>query len=232
MKVVSWNILQGGGKRLDGICDAIKGWAPDVLTLQEVRQSSLAHLSKTCNGLGLRHHYLAQTQSASENTLFIAAQGDLDAGDFMPNRPGLCHILEAEVAGLTLLPLHFPQKAAQVPLFEALLTDSASLLDLQSLMIGDLNCGLPFEDSSEKTFVNAKYFQALKDAGWIDLYRHLNGSEARDFTWISPRTGRGFRYDHALASPHLAGRAKSLHYDHWVREEKLSDHSALILTLS
>ena len=231
MRIVSWNIQQGGGRRLDGICKALGGWSPDIVTLQEVRAKGVDRLTHALKTAGLTHHFVAPTDTASQNTILIASREGIDAGPFLPDDDGPPHILETETAGLTVLPVHFPQKAAQVPLFEALLTDSESLLCLPALVIGDLNCGLPFEDSSEKTFVNAKYFQALKDAGWEDLYRAANGGDARDFTWISPRTGRGFRYDHALASPKIASRLVSCRYDHTVREAKLADHSALILDL-
>jgi len=94
-----------------------------------------------------------------ENALFLASREPLDAGEFMPERTGLCHILEAQTSGLT-----------------------ASLLKYPCLIIGDLNCGLPYIDSTHKTFVNSRYLQGLKEAGWIDLYRQQHGEDAREFT--------------------------------------------------
>ncbi len=212
--------------------EAISGWSPDIITLQEVRGRHVDRITAHLSSIGLRHHYLSDGESDTQNGILIAAREPVEAGDFMEDREGLCHILEAEVAGLILLPVHFPQKAAQVPLFEGLARDTESLLAHDVVLLGDLNCGIPFEDSSEKTFVNTKHFQALKELGWVDLYRHANGPEARDFSWISPRTERGFRYDHALASPSIAQRVQSVQYDHSVRESGVSDHSALIVTLS
>lgn len=226
MKLLSWNILQGGGRRTDGVLETLTAHAPDVVCLQEYRRGNRKitdHLKTT----GLRYIYEGEG-GPSDNTLLIAAKAPVEAGPFLE---GSTHILEAETSGHTILPLHFPQKAEQVPLFKALLEDSPSLLPLSALMVGDLNCGIPFVDSSEKTFVNTAYFQALLDAGWVDLYRRHNGPDARDFTWFSPRTGRGFRYDHALASPTFADHVTACTYDHTPREAGFSDHSALILTL-
>lgn len=232
MKIVSWNIRQGGGRRLNEICDVLVGWKPDVVVLQEVRRSGVAQLSERLSEAGLRYSFYPETSSNSENAPYIASRDTLDAGEFLAERTGLCHILEAQTMELTLLPVHFPQKAAQVPIFEALLDDSSSLLQYNSLLIGDLNCGLPFIDSTNKTFVNAKYFQALIDVGWIDLYRQQYGGAAREFTWISPKTQRGFRYDHALAGSAVARSMSNVHYDHTVREKGLSDHSGLLLELT
>jgi len=191
--------LQGGGRRLPEILEALSGWNCDVVTLQEVRASHVAEIAAHLAGSGLGYSYMSSVETKSENGLFVAARDPIDGGDFIQERSGLCHILETEVSGMSLLPAHFPQKSAQIPLFDAILQDSESLLALDALLIGDLNCGIPFEDSTAKTFVNAARFQALKEAGWIDLYRSKNGQDARDYSWISPRSGRGFRYDHALA---------------------------------
>jgi len=232
VRLVSWNILHGGGRRLSGILGAITGWAPDIITLQEMRSRNLAAVRERLSKAGLKFSYMSTSETDTQNGIFIAARTPIDAGDFIENRTGICQILEAEVAGLTLLPVHFPQKAAQVPLFEAISKDSDSLLERDAVLIGDLNCGIPFEDSTDKTFTNARYFEACKDAGWIDAYRHLNGKSARDFSWISPRTGRGFRYDHALVSPSMKTHLLAASYDHGVRETGLSDHSAMILDLT
>jgi len=232
VKVVSWNILQGGGRRLDDICHMLVDWSPDIVTLQEVRGSSVSQLNESLSTVGLKYSFVPETESASENTLFIASREPLDAGEFLIERSGLCHILEAETMGITLLPMHFPQKALQVPLFEAVLADTPSLLQRKCLFLGDMNCGIPFQDSTDKTFVNSKYFQALKEAGWVDLYRQCHGEKAQDFTWISPRTQRGFRYDHAMGSESLAQATVSCEYIHKVREQGVSDHSALIVELS
>ena len=231
MRIASWNIRQGGGRRLDDICDALVGWTPDIVALQEVRRSGVALLTERLAGAGLKYSFFPETASGPENALFLSSREPLDAGEFMPERTGLCHILEAQTMGLTILPVHFPQKSAQVPLFEALLNDSASLLKHPCLIIGDLNCGLPFIDSTHKTFVNSRYLQGLKEAGWIDLYRQQHGEAAREYTWISPRSQRGFRYDHALAGRLVADRVKGFSYVHEVRESGLSDHSGILLEI-
>jgi exonuclease III len=41
MKLLSWNILQGGGKRLDQIGMAIDSHDPDVVVLNEARARTI-----------------------------------------------------------------------------------------------------------------------------------------------------------------------------------------------
>jgi endonuclease/exonuclease/phosphatase family metal-dependent hydrolase len=205
------------------------------VTLQEFRLGSgsdviLAALKR----LGLSFLHVPQTQSATEHTILIASRHGFDAGPFMPDDISPVPILEAAftIEGLgfplTLLAAHFPQKEPQVPLFQQLLKDTPSLLDGDTLLIGDLNCGIPFVDSMTKTFFATEYFQDMLQAGWIDCWRSRN-MDATEYTWYSAVKKHGFRYDQALASAAFNGRISSVRYDHAVREQGISDHSALIV---
>lgn len=225
-KILSWNILHGGGRRMDAILTAIAGHKPDILTLQEVRRG--AHEDALVGGLqqqGFSQIHIPETRDAKENTILIAAREPFEVGGF-PDEGSPTHILRAEFDGFVVYPLHFPQKKAQVPLFHA-------LLDLpvndNALMIGDLNCGIPFEDSDTKTFANTHLFQQLLVQGWSDVWRTRNPG-AREFTWISTKRQNGFRYDHALATPAFDKRISNVQYDHEPRLAKASDHS--IMTVS
>ncbi len=229
-KILSWNILHGGGRRMDGILAAIADHKPDILTLQEVRRGQ--HEEPLLRGLqaqGFSQIHLPETKDARENTILLAARSPFTVRPFPEaDADGQTHILCAEIDGITLYPLHFPQKRAQVPLFHA-------LLDLpvaeQALLIGDLNCGIPFEDSETKSFVNTHLFQQLLVQNWVDAWRSRH-PEAREFTWVSAKRQNGFRYDHALATPSLDKRITAAEYDHEPRLGGVSDHSILTLTLS
>lgn len=230
IRALSWNILQGGGRRTDEIVSYFEGVRADIIVLQEFRDGPNGdQIRAALKGLGLTHQFMAEADKTGGNTLFVAARFAFDAGDFMADRTGPCHIIEAAFLEmpLVLLNIHFPQKAAQKPLFSQLDQDTPSLLEAPVLMLGDMNCGIPFEDSDTKTFQNTGRFQALLEAGWVDLWRRDN-PEAKAFSWISPRTGNGFRYDHAFASSKLD--VMSVDYDHTVREGGLSDHSALMVS--
>ena len=157
MKLLSWNILQGGGRRAGDIVKTIARHAPDIVTLQEFRRGSgeaeiVAGLKKS----GLKFIHIPETEG-KENTVLIASKFGFDAGPFLPEPNSPLHMLEAyfseQALGfeLSLIAVHFPQKKAQIPLFEALKTDSASLLKMNALIIGDMNCGIPLIDSDRKS---------------------------------------------------------------------------------
>lgn len=238
VRLLSWNILQGGGRRSDGIIDYLQASRADIVALQEFRQGpSGDSIALALKRMGLGSQWIAEPPSPRDNTLLLAARAPFDAGDFMADRSGPCHIAEALLAAvsgptitLTLLPVHFPQKAAQLPLFHALAKDSPSLLAGPAILIGDLNCGIPFEDSDSKTFVNTAQFSRLLELGWRDAFRSRH-PQRREFSWVSPRTGNRFRYDHCLASPAADQRIRSMSYDQTPRLAGLSDHAAMLIEL-
>ena len=241
MKLLSWNILQGGGRRADGIAKIILDHAPDIITLQEFRDSDdkrggKDEIMEALDKLGHKFIHIPETSGPHEHTILISSRFGFDAGPFLPDSisplPMLEAFFSAETLGVefSMIAVHFPQKKAQVPLFEALKTDSESLLSMDALIIGDMNCGIPFIDSDSKTFASTQYYQDLLHAGWIDSWRSRH-SNARQFTWVSPRTGNRFRYDQIMASPSFDRRIKSVEYDHAPREAepRLSDHSLFIV---
>jgi len=235
-KILSWNILQGGGRRAGDIVKTIAGHAPDIVTLQEFRRGSgEAEIVAGLKTAGLKFIHIPETEN-KENTILIASKFGFDAGPFLPEPNNPLHMLEAyfseQALGfeLSLIAVHFPQKKAQIPLFEALKKDSASLLKMNALIIGDMNCGIPLIDSDSKSFAATHYYQDLLYAGWIDSWRSRH-KEVREFTWTSNRTENRFRYDQILASPDMDARFASIAYDHAPRLEKYSDHSLIIAKL-
>jgi len=64
--------------------------------------------------------------------------------------------------------------------------------------------------------------------GLGDAWRGRHG-KAREFSWISARSGHGFRYDHDLVTAPLNPRVKKVRYLHHLRQGGLWDHSALVV---
>lgn len=236
LKILSWNILHGGGSRCPQILRTIADSQADIVTLQEFRHGdNKPVLIDGLAEMGLTSVYAPATKTARENSLLIASRLPLQSESFPVDREGQVHMLKScieksPLLSLNLICVHFPQKRAQIPLFEALLELPPDWIDEHSLLIGDFNCGIPFQDSDTKTFYATHLFQALLKNGWRDAWRerHL---EDREFSWVSARKNNGFRYDHVLASDKLNQLVLSAEYNHEVRELKYSDHSALLIEL-
>jgi exonuclease III len=238
LKILSWNILQGGGTRARGIAEVLRKHRADIVTLQEFRDGAHAGpILEALKDTGLRYVHIPDTQTGQEHTILVASRFGFDAGPFMPDDVRPLPVLEASFSDermgfdLTLLAAHFPQKEPQIPIFRQLLTDTPSLLQADTLLVGDLNCGIPFADSMTKTFFATQYFQEMLSKGWIDSWRSRH-PDVTEYTWTSSVKKHGFRYDHALASESFDWRIARVTYDQDVRQQGHSDHAAVVIELS
>ncbi|KKQ21461.1 MAG: hypothetical protein A3G45_00040 [Candidatus Staskawiczbacteria bacterium RIFCSPLOWO2_12_FULL_37_15] len=74
------------------------------------------------------------------------------------------------------------------------------------------------------------FYNSLINHGLFDSFRYLN-PQKKDYSWVG-RTGDGYRYDHCFVSKDLLPFVKECYYLHNPRNERLSDHSAIILKLN
>lgn len=232
MRLLSWNILQGGGKRAIDIADSIAELKPDIVTLQEFRNAKgAAPILDMFKSIGLTHIHRS-TAEARKNTVMLASKYPINIAPWN-NSVDLDLALHAQIEvafgehnQLDLFATHTPQKKKQIPYLDALY--QLNLADYNNaIIIGDLNCGIPFEDSDTKSFDNTHLFQALLKKGWIDSWRSRNTS-AREYTWVSSRDN-GYRYDHCLSNVSANNGIKRIHYQHELRTSGLSDHSAIVV---
>ncbi len=232
MKILSWNILHGGGQRANDILDAINKEQPDIVTLQEFRHgSSKDALLTGLKEMGLDEQYVPETTSARDNSLIIASSYNFQATTFPKGEPLPARAVRAffpDLDELNLIAVHLPQKKKQPPYLHALIDLDKDFLSENSLIIGDMNVGIPFEDSETKSFEHTFLFQQLLRDGWVDTWRSRT-PKAREYTWISTKQKNGFRYDHALASASFDKLITSVHYNHEVRLAGISDHSYMMI---
>ncbi|MFK7853668.1 MAG: endonuclease/exonuclease/phosphatase family protein [Granulosicoccus sp.] len=232
LRVLSWNILQGGGKRADRIAEAIVVCEPDIAILQEYRNGNSA--SVILSGLeqiGLVHRHIPKA-TARKNCVLIASRYPIKISqwnDVLDPALAMTATIDIDKFQLHIHAAHLPHKKPQIPYLEALL-DMPIADNRNSIIIGDLNCGIPFEDSETKTFDNTYLFQQLMKQGWVDTWRSRNLA-VKEFSWVSNR-GNGYRYDHCLCTTNIDQSIANIAYDHGVRELGISDHSAMILNLN
>ena len=231
MKILSWNILHGGGQRIANILAVIEKHSPDIVALQEFRHGkSKPLLLDGLKAMGLENYYAPKTTTARDNSLLLASHYDFSRKKFPDNNLTVARGIQANFVfpELNLVTLHLPHKKKQVPFFLSLQELPEFWLQENSILIGDFNCGIPFEDSETKSFENTHLFQSLLQQGWVDAWRSRH-QEQREFTWISTKNHNGFRYDHALVSSRMNTMIKTVYYDHTVRKEGVSDHSLMII---
>jgi exodeoxyribonuclease III len=231
MRILAWNIRQGGGSRLSRIVAALAVYDADVLVISEYRGGeSGERLRAALREAGYVHTSAAIPPSGGNGVLIAARHrfddgGPLEGAELEPYR-----IVRAYFGPMRLYGVYMPNLLKKVPYWEALIAAlAAEPLAAEAVAIGDFNTCRAYVDEPGAIDPCAHFLDAVEAIGFCDLWRRRY-PDGREFSWYSTR-GNGFRIDHAFLSPALAGRAGGVRYSHDERLSGLSDHSPLILDI-
>jgi endonuclease/exonuclease/phosphatase family metal-dependent hydrolase len=210
MRLVSYNIRFGGGRRVAFIGAVLAALEPDVVLLQEAVDPG--NVDRIARAAGLGHVYRRPGWS-------VAALTREPARGHQWHRPGRARgFLEVDPADgprLRLLGLHLPAglsargERARLRSVETLLEWSGGRADDNTLLVGDLNAVAPGDvprvaamplwlrlllrfDGGIRTDVHDR----LAAAGWADAFRHLHPTEPG---YTLPAVEPQIRLDYVLA---------------------------------
>ena len=227
MRLLTLNIRHGGGKRVDSIVNFLSRFSADVIVLTEYKENSNAPTFKT-RLFELGYKWQASSSIVpKENSVFLASRSPFISNSQYGALGSHAHrLLSARFPRFNLIGVYFPQNEAKRPVFDFLQNQWPGLLGESGLVIGDFNTGKPNLDEAGNTFACADCFSALGESGLVDSWRSRN-PEAREFSWVSAAKN-GFRIDHIFCTALLDKQVTRIDYSHGPREEKATDHSAMI----
>jgi exonuclease III len=239
MRLVSWNILAGGGTRCRSIAARLRKCQADIVVLQE---------TVATRGPDLCH----QLARAGYQYCFSAPRGPRDRGLCLLSKLPLLRVDEPSPPHADIYPrgwlevelvaprwriaaVYAPAAGPAVPAFWHAAAEWVTCRGgLPFMMLGDFNAGMSGVDARQYRFKAGSAFARLTESGLVDLWRREHGSR-HEYTWFSRpphgATPRGFRIDHAFASSLLSRYVTSCRYDHQVRRRGWSDHSMLLVDL-
>jgi exonuclease III len=259
VRVLTWNVA-GRLSRLDEQADRVLAHGPDVICLQEVIPNALPRWTSRLETTGYTvaaSAVLPDAERMHRLGVLVASRQPLRPLPAPPDAPWPERLLVAEThppdwpLALQVVCLHAPlsQRADEVKIrtLEAVYASLAALPEsVPAVLCGDLNTPqYEARDTTIQTFAQtrtgrlrpgrserhdrAERMIVSGPPGWHDAFRALHGYQARDRSW---KTGRhpGYRLDHILVSAALVPLASA--YDHSVREDGLSDHSAMTATIA
>jgi exonuclease III len=232
VNLVLLNIRHGGGVRATSLLSWLNSLSTDIIILAEWRDNAAGTIIK--QGLESTGFFVTATAATGtrRNGILIAAAHPFECRRATPPGVSKGELLLAEVSsGYRLLGAYFPQGSAKVPFFNECFLQAKNSENIPFLIIGDLNTGRNDVDieGNGVRFACADMFEALHESsGLVDLWRREHGQD-REWSWRSHVNG--FRIDHAFANRAFEKCFSSITcvYDHSPRENKLTDHSALIL---
>jgi exonuclease III len=246
MRIVTWNIRAGGGRRVDLIVSHIERWQPDICVLVEVRATPPScRLAEALAGQGLAHQRRAlDAATPAANGLLLASRWPLRPVRLRatPPEPGRWLTVRVDApAPFALAAMHVPNRVSgRKDAFHAsVLAIARRWRGGPALLTGDTNSGRIGLDEQVPCFGPREdgWMRALEAAGWHDAFRRLHGEDARAFSWYSPNAGNGFRLDQTFLHRSVATRLTGAAYE-WAaavdsrRRDAVSDHAALIVDLT
>lgn len=244
MRVVSWNIRAGGGKRIAGIFEQLLSWRPDVIALSEFRgtpasQKLAANLAES----GWFHQLQAVSEKKkATNALLTASKYPLEPIEIRcaPNQPHRWLLAKVRCSTPFLMGnMHIPNSTTgfKYPYLRAVLRVMENWTFGPALFLGDTNCGKSYIDDVTGIFWKREHewMESIEALDWADAFRHLHLNE-RVYSWYSHKNN-GFRLDQAFLNPEMTPALQAMRYE-WGhdaqepdRQDALSDHAAIILDL-
>ncbi len=227
LKVLSWNIRQGGGSRLAKICQKIKSSEAQIIILSEfINNDSGAFIRQKL--LSYEYRYQGVTASPKdENSVAIFSKISCNFILFPYADPKYSgNLIAAQFDAFDIYGMYLPHKKKHI-LFDTLIHKSKE--SKPAIFAGDFNSGINYKDQKGNSFWYTDKLEALSKNNYIDAFRFKNG-DIEEYSWFSHQKN-GYRYDHTYVDAALKIIIKECHYIHQWRIDGLSDHSPMILHL-
>jgi exodeoxyribonuclease III len=228
LKIISWNIQQGGGSRIVAISNALIGGAFDIVVLSEYKNNENGN--KIRENLA-KNNYLFQSVTpalSDENSVLIASKHHSETVVYDNADPNFTNnIVTAQFAAFNVMGVYLPHKKKHTLL--PFITNEITKSEVPFIVLGDYNIGHNFIDQKGDSFWYQTELQAFEKAEMVDAFRYKHG-KAEEYSWFSHQ-GNGFRYDHTYVHNSLIPIVKDCYYLHEWRQNKLSDHSPMVLEL-
>lgn len=235
IRLLTWNILHGGGpKRAPEIALRLIGHRPDLVVLCEFRRTFGGQIAAVLADRVLVHQASTEPGPGTNGVLIASrwpiVRGPTPAGAVFERR-----WLEVAVPSLELnvIGVHIPDDSRpddKARCWRAVVDRGRELKMKKTVVLGDFNTGRHHEDEPGATLGCTGLMGALCTLGFVDAWRERFPT-GREYSWYS-RTGAGFRVDHAFVSKPLRGELAAAWFSHAEREERVSDHSALLVELA
>ena len=234
MKLLVWNIQQGGGRRRDRIADTIIAHDPDIVALIEFVPTTAEPLLQPLRLAGFEHQICTKRNGFDYAVCVLAKTPITTRPSGIPtlDDSGLWLEVAVPAYGFSFGVVHAPvgPRTRMKAYLDAVVQVASSRTGDPFLFVGDFNTGVGPGDGPINNYGDVDRFTAIQGAGFTDAWRHMHG-DLVEHTYTFPRTGKRYRIDHALASPALLSRIHCCRYSHDERLDRLSDHSVLLVEI-
>ncbi len=251
MRLITWNVAGRVGAQPEQAA-ALAAAGADLVALQEVTPRTAPLWRASLAQAGLDHCLdaldgLPPKPTKRRLAVLTAARTELRRLP-LPELPWPERGLRCAVAGIELINMHSPiapaPELAKIRTHEAVAAHLRQPSDVPRVLCGDLNTPRrEHADGSLLTFAHdsngrlrpergerwdAAERALIRELGWVDAFRAVNGYGTRDASWTFKGDKGGWRLDHVLVDGLEVVAAA---YAHEWRRAGLSDHSPLVVEL-
>jgi len=252
MKLVTFNILDGGvdrfGSRLDFILGAINAAKPDFLALQETIASdgdSLGLVQQISRNTGLQHYALSRGPAQESTAQYQYRVASLSCYPLkrvvtLPDPPiksaALHTVIDSPLGELSICNVHLDAYSEDIRLQQLEIILKLRPECGQQILLGDLNSVTSVDQYDPETLQVEPRFDVVEQLkrDYVDVAAHV-GLGDRDTHPTPSSRNRTFtvpvRVDYILASHSLTARIKSAAVIKTPDSEQASDHYPIEVTL-
>jgi len=227
-KIITWNLQHGGGKRIVQIIACLKQHTDaTIFVLTEFRNNVNAPiLQAALREMGYIHQYTA-TSDVKQNAVLIASKELFQATTFPELGEHAQRVIKISNQHFSLYGCYFPGNDDKKYVFDFLLKEIRNNPTEKIIITGDINTGKHYIDEKAATFYHANYLDKFENENLFDAWRYIH-KDKKEYSWYS-RVNNGFRIDHFFVHENLKKSIKSCYYIHDYREQKVTDHSMMLL---
>ncbi|MFI5783317.1 endonuclease/exonuclease/phosphatase family protein [Nocardia sp. NPDC051570] len=253
VQVMTWNVQNASMFRAQNQLGWLRRVAPDVVVLTEVSAGPTGdRMARDLTDAGYSIQLPDPAPGADRYRVLLAARGFLTPVDtgltVMPHRLTAARVLHADggefvVAGL-YVPSRGPAEHRNVAKreFQQAVTDLLPKLAQQAsatvpcIVTGDLNVVEPNHVPRYSVYRAWEYdfYRSFAASGFVDTYR-LQSPHRVEHSWYGrpakDGSRNGYRFDHCFVTAEHRDLVHACTYQHRPRQNELSDHSALTLTI-
>ncbi|WP_410874661.1 endonuclease/exonuclease/phosphatase family protein [Nocardia sp. A7] len=251
VRVLTWNVQHASASRAGRQVSWLTRVDADAIVLTEVSAGAAGDVTaRQLRDAGYRVHL--PDPGDDRYRVLLAARGVLDPVQVdiavSPHRFPLARVKQASGFEFALTGVYVPsrgsapfrnvaKRAFQHSVTTCLPGLAKTLPSLPVIVAGDLNVVEPGHIPHYSVFGAWEYdfYRSFAEAGFVDAFR-LKHPDLIDHSWLgrpsADGTRNGYRFDHAFVSAAHRNMVHECRYQHRPRNNELSDHSAMILTLA
>jgi exonuclease III len=226
IRLLTFNLRQGGGDRIDRIADMVLSHRPDIAVLTEYRVTKGPALGARLAPGGLLHQASSEPERP-KNGVFVAARLPFTVAR-EPNYPSPSprHWLEVKFDSFRLGAIYLGVRRDDYNVFLDWLVDLVNRRRLSSFILaGDFNW-LEMGDGGNGA---PGMVEELGAAGYADAWRKLHATGS-DYSWTN-HNGTRTRIDYLFLTRQLAPLIVAARYLHGEENTAGSDHEPLVVDL-